>query len=143
MNTDRYRKCILGWVHTSCRNVSPEWTHIFQTKNKNNVSNGALKWMIFTWNSNFFCSLWCDETQDWNFGMKMWIENGRVFGEGFEWKTSMVVWSCNSVFYQIILEMHHRNFQNLTANFQRCISEMFTELINYHYICWKYPKMYL
>lgn len=55
----------------------------------------------------------------------------------------MVVWSCNSIFYQIILEMHLRKyltwkgdnkFQNSAPNFRRCISKMSTRLINYEYI---------
>ena len=40
----------------------------------------------------------------------MWIENERIFGEGFEWEINMVVWSCNSLFYQIISEMHLRKY---------------------------------
>lgn len=76
----------------------------------------------------------------------MWIENGRVFAKGFEWKISMVVRSCNSVFYKIILEMYLRKyltyksdnkFQNSVSNFRRCISEMSNMSIIYQHICWK------
>lgn len=54
----------------------------FQLKNKINVSNED-------WINNFCLELQllllilCDETQEWSFGVKILIENERVFGNGF------------------------------------------------------------
>lgn len=115
----------------------------------NELSNSMIKWYK-VFQILLLSLMW------WNTRLNIWSENvdweWEDFCECFEWKTNMAIWLCKSVFYQIISEIHlqkyqtfkgHTKFQNPVPNFRRCIFWMSTKLTNYHYICWKYPKMHL
>lgn len=72
-----------------------------------------MKRMNFTYNSNFFCSLWCDKIQRWYFGVKKLIENERIF--------LRVLRRPPDFFYL--------QFQFLTWHFRICMSENINDLL--------------